>query len=104
MTLLLTVLISCITIVIKKNLNHGGSYVGSPDWIKNKKATTNPFNDDDKCFQYATIFAINHKEIGKNSQRTSKIGSFISKLQRNNLSIRKRWPEKVREKSFNNCP
>ena len=30
-------------------------YTDSPEWIKNKKATTNPKNDDDKCFQYALI-------------------------------------------------
>ena len=28
-----------------------GSYTVSPDWIKNKKATTNPKSTDDKCFQ-----------------------------------------------------
>ena len=25
-------------------MNHGRSYIDSPDWIKNKKATTNPIN------------------------------------------------------------
>ena len=28
----------------KINPNRGGSYIDSPDWIKNKKATTNPIN------------------------------------------------------------
>ena len=28
----------------KINLNHGGLYVDSPDWIKNKKATINSIN------------------------------------------------------------
>ena len=28
----------------KINLNCGGSYINSPDWIKNKKATINPIN------------------------------------------------------------
>ena len=28
----------------KINLNRGGSYVDSPDWIKNKKATINLIN------------------------------------------------------------
>ena len=32
----------------KINLNHGGSYVDSHDWTKNKKAAINPIN---KCFQ-----------------------------------------------------
>ena len=35
------------------NMNRGGSYMDSPDWIKNKKATLNPINDDYKYFQYA---------------------------------------------------
>ena len=35
----------------KINLNRGGSYVHSPDWIKNKKATINIINKKDKlCF------------------------------------------------------
>ena len=28
----------------KKNLNCSGSYIDSPDWVKNKKATINPIN------------------------------------------------------------
>ena len=28
----------------KINLNRGGSYIDSPDWIKNKKTTVNPIN------------------------------------------------------------
>ena len=27
------------------------SYIDSPKWLKNKKATINPKNNDDKCFQ-----------------------------------------------------
>ena len=38
----------------KMNLNRGGSCIDSPDWIKNKKTTTNPiYKKDNKCFQYA---------------------------------------------------
>ena len=43
----------------KINLNHGGSYVDSPDWIKNKKITINPINKkDSQCFQYAVTVAL----------------------------------------------
>ena len=36
------------------NKNRNGSYIGSPDWIKNIKATINPINKKDlKWFQYA---------------------------------------------------
>ena len=35
----------------KINPNRAGSYIYSPDWIKNKKATINPINKkDNKCF------------------------------------------------------
>ena len=46
----------------KINLSRGGSYIDSPEWLKNKKATINPQNEkDDKCFQYALIVALNYK-------------------------------------------
>ena len=45
------------------SLNRGGLYTDSPKWLKNKKATINPKNKDDKCFQYAVVIALNHKEI-----------------------------------------
>ena len=49
----------------KINLNRGGSYIDSPDWIKNKTGTINLINKKDyKCFQYAVTVALNHKEIG----------------------------------------
>ena len=34
----------------KISLNKGGSYIDSPKWLKIKKVTINPKNDDDKCF------------------------------------------------------
>ena len=35
----------------KIDSSSGGSYIDSPDWIKNKKATINPINKKDKkCF------------------------------------------------------
>ena len=60
----------------KTNLSRGGSYIDSPDWIKNKKATMNPVNDV-KHFHYAAIVTLSHEEIARN--RTSKIKLFINK-------------------------
>ena len=57
----------------KINLKRGGSYIDSPSWIKNKKATINPINDDKKCFQYTATVILNNTEIGKNSQTISKL-------------------------------
>ena len=46
----------------KINLNHGGSYVDSIEWIKDEKATINPINKKViKCFQYAVTVALNYK-------------------------------------------
>ena len=62
------------------NPNRGGSYVDSPSWIKNKKATINPINKkNNKCFQYAVTVAVNHKEIQKHAERITKIKPFINK-------------------------
>ena len=64
----------------KINPNHGGSYIDSPDWIKNKKKTINPINKkDSKYFQYAITVVLNHEEIKKDLQRIIKIKSFINK-------------------------
>ena len=52
----------------KTSLNRGGSYIDSPKWLKNKTATINPKNNDDKCFQYAIIAALNYQIIKKDPQ------------------------------------
>ena len=59
--------------------NHGGSCIDSPDWIKTKKATINLINKKDRCFQNAITIALNHEEIGKHSERITKIKPFINK-------------------------
>ena len=43
----------------KLSLKRGRSYIDSPESLKNKKATINPKNNDDKCFQYALTAALN---------------------------------------------
>ena len=60
----------------KIGLNRRRSYVDSPKWLKSEKATINPKINDDKCFQYALIVALNYQNI-KNSQRKSNIKPFI---------------------------
>ena len=49
----------------KINFKCGGSYIGSPDCLKTKKATTNPKNDHDRCFQYAATIVVDYEEIWK---------------------------------------
>ena len=60
------------------SLNRGGSYIVSPNWLKNRRATINPKNNDDKCFQYAVTAALNHEQLKKDPQRISKIKPFIN--------------------------
>ena len=79
MILSLIVLICCIIKCHKLNLEHCGSNIDSPDWIKNKKVTIYSINDDNKCFQYAATVGLNYEKLGKNSQRISQIKLFINK-------------------------
>ena len=61
----------------KIGLKRGGSYIDSPEWLKNKKATINPKNNDDNCFKYALTVALNHKQIKGHPERILKMKSFI---------------------------
>ena len=54
----------------KISINSGVSYIDSPKWIQNKKATINPKNNDVNCFQYAVTAALNYEQIERNPQRT----------------------------------
>ena len=63
----------------KISLNRGGSYIDSPKWLKDKKSTINPKNNDGKCFQYAVTLALNIDRIKKDPQRISKIKPFIDR-------------------------
>ena len=47
----------------KIDLKRGKSYIKSPEWILNKRATINPKNKDNKCFQYSITAALNHQNI-----------------------------------------
>ena len=72
----------------KISLKRGGSYADSPKWLKNKKATINPKNDDDdNCFQYALTIALNRKKVGKDPQRISKIKPFIGLYNWKNINF-----------------
>ena len=61
----------------KISINRGGSYIDSPKWLKDKKSTINPKNNDHKCFQYAVTLALNLDKINNNPERISKIKPFI---------------------------
>ena len=62
----------------KISLRRAGSYIDSPKWIKNKKATINPKNEDNCCFQYALVAALNHDKIDNHPERVSKLRPYIN--------------------------
>ena len=50
----------------KVSLRRGGSYVKSPEWLANKKATINPKNKNgDECARWSTTCPLNCNEIIK---------------------------------------
>ena len=64
----------------KISLSRGRSYIDSPKWVKNKRATINPQNKkDDRYFQYAVTVALNHEQIKDHPEIISKIKPFIDK-------------------------
>ena len=63
----------------KTRLKRGKSYIKSPEWILNKRATINPKNKDNKCFQYSITAALNHQNIENYPERISNIKPFIDK-------------------------
>ena len=52
-------------------------YVDSLKQLKNKKATINPKNSDDKCFQHALSAALNYQNIKSHRERISTLRPFI---------------------------
>ena len=61
----------------KISISRGGSYIDSPKWLKDKKSTINPKNNDHKCFQYAVTLTLNLDKITDHPERISKIKPFI---------------------------
>ena len=71
----------------KISLNRGGSYTESAKWIKDKKSTINPKNNNIKCFQYVVTVALNHDKINRDPQRVSKIKPFIGQYNWNDIDF-----------------
>ena len=57
----------------KISTNRSRSYKDSPKWLKDKKSTINPKNNDHKCFQYTAVLALNLDKINNHPERISKI-------------------------------
>ena len=57
----------------KIDLRRGASFIDTPEWLKNEKATINPQNTNNAyCFMYAIAIALFHEVLGNNPGRISK--------------------------------
>ena len=80
----------------KISISKGGSYIDSLKWLKDKKSTINPKNNDYKCFQYAVTLALNLDKINNHPERISKIKPFIEEYNWKDIdfpSTSKDWKE-----------
>ena len=59
-------------------IKRGNSYIKSPEWIVNKRATINVKNKDDNCFEYFIIVALHHQGFDNHPERWSNIHHFLS--------------------------
>lgn len=71
--------------ISKINPSTGSSYVKLPDYIANKKAVINIKNEDNKCFLYSVLCALNISNIKYNPERVSHYSKLIDTL---------KWKEK----------
>ena len=70
--------VDLLTYLIRKtNLERGKSYIKSPELILNERATINPNNKDNMCFQYSITAALNHQNIENHPEKISNIKPFI---------------------------
>ena len=61
----------------ESSIYRGGSYIDSPKWLKDKKSTINPKNNDLKCFQYVATLALNFDNVNNHPEKIFKIRPFI---------------------------
>ena len=62
----------------KTSLKRGISYIESPKWLTDKKATINPKNTKcSACFAYSIIVALNHQNIKNHPERITNIAPFV---------------------------
>ena len=60
-------------------LKRGGTYIDTPKWVSDKKATINPKNTKDNCcFAYSIAAAMHYHEIDHHPNRITKLAPFIN--------------------------
>ena len=85
----------------KISLNRSGSNIDFLEWLKNKKATINPKNNDDKCFQYTITVALNYEQIKIHPERILKIKPFIDQYNWKEINFPSKKKKKKTGKRLN---
>ena len=81
----------------RTEIRRAESYIMSPDWIASKKATINPKNEKDKCFQWSVIAGLNYNII---KEKESKKLLKFKRVDTDFSSYQKYW-EILNKKIFN---
>ena len=87
----------------KTSIYRGVTYIDLPKWLKDKKSTINPKNNDDKGFQYAVILALNLDNIDNHPEGISKIKPFINQYNWKDIDFpttNKNWRKLELSKDF----
>ena len=71
----------------KTSMIRGKSYIKSPEWILNTRATINPKSNDGKCFQYAITVSLNHQKTENHPEIISNIKPFINQYKWKNINF-----------------
>ena len=70
------------------DLSRTGTYIPSPKWLEDKKATINLKNPNNYSFAYAATIAIDHTELGSHLDGiSSKLIEYTSKLDWNGINL-----------------
>ena len=77
----------------------------STEWLRNKGATINPKNKDNKCFKYVATASLNHKQIENHPERISNLKPFIDQYKWKGIefpSHSKDWKKFEQNKNISN--
>ena len=74
--------------VHKISFKRGKSYTKAPEWVINKRATINPRNKDNNCFQCSITVALNHQNTENHPESISNIKPFINQYNGEGIDFR----------------
>ena len=71
----------------KTTLKRGGSYIKSPEWLRNKRTTINPKRTNNKCLRDAIVASLNCEKIPNHPERISNLMPFLINIIGRGLSF-----------------